>query len=77
MHVAINPTDRADDFIRTHNAGYVAGDAFASGWLERKLGAWLQTQANPAGCVRTALLERIIAARPIPQGFADDGRTML
>jgi hypothetical protein len=77
VQVAINPTDRADDFIRTHNAGYVAGDAFASGWLERKLGAWLQTQANPTGSVRTALLDRIIATRPNPQGFADSGRTML
>jgi hypothetical protein len=33
---AINPADRAERFIRTHNAGFVAGDAFASGFLERK-----------------------------------------
>lgn len=77
VHVAVSPTDRADDFIRSYNAGFVAGAAFASGWLERKLGPWLQTQINPVGCVRAALLDRIVAARLTPAGYADAGRTML
>ena len=77
VHVALNPTSRADEFIRTHNAGFVAGDAFASGWLERKRGAWLQTAGAPTGSVRTALLDRVVAAHPEAAGYADEGRLMM
>jgi hypothetical protein len=77
VHVALNPTDRADDFIRSHNAGFAAGDAFASGWLERKLGAWLQTSGAPIGSVRAPILDQIVAARPTPKGYADSGRMMM
>jgi hypothetical protein len=77
VHVALNPTRRAEEFIVSSNAGFIAGDAFASGWLERKLGAWLQTSTSATGSVRTALLERIVAANPAPQGFSDNGRVMM
>ena len=77
VHVAVNPTDRAEEFIRTHNGGFVAGDAFASGWLERQKGKWLQVGESPTGCVRAALLDRIVAARPTPTGYSNNGRFMM
>jgi hypothetical protein len=76
VHVAIQPTDRADDFIRTSNAGFIAGEAFASGWLERERGTWLQTPRAPTGCIRNALLERLAEVRPKPLGYADSGKVM-
>lgn len=77
VHVAINPTDKAEDWIDSSNAGFLAGDAFASGWLEREKGRWLQVSEGPTGCVRAALLDRIVAARPEPVGYADNGRFMM
>lgn len=77
VHVAINPTHRAEEFISGFNAGFIVGDAFASGWFERERGAWLQTTSAPTGCIRSALLDRIVATRPNPNGFADDGRFMM
>ena len=75
--MAINPTDRAEDWIESHNAGFLAGDAFASGWLEREKGRWLQVSDSPVGCARAALLGRIAGARPEPKGYADNGRVMM
>lgn len=77
IHVAVNPTDRAEEFISGFNSGFIAGDAFGSGWLERERGAWLQTTSAPTGCIRAALLDRIVATRLIPNGFADEGRFMM
>lgn len=77
VHVAVNPTDRAEEWIEAHNSGFLAGDAFASGWLEREKGRWLQVSENPVGCVRAALLDRIVATRVEPKGFADTGRVMM
>ncbi|MHB8286061.1 MAG: hypothetical protein ACYDD1_15485 [Caulobacteraceae bacterium] len=77
VHVAVNPTDRAEDWIESHNAGFLAGDAFASGWLEREKGRWLQVSDSPVGCVRTALLDQVVAARVAPKGYADAGRVMM
>lgn len=77
VHAALNPTDRADDAIRSHNAGLSAGDGFASGWLERKTGAWLQMSTTPMGAFRPDLLEQVAATSPTPKGYADSGRVML
>lgn len=77
VHAALNPTDRAEDFIRTHNAGFVAGDGFASGWLERKRGPWLQTSQTPTGAFRADLLDQVAAAHVPTKGYADNGRVML
>jgi hypothetical protein len=76
VHVAVNPTDQAEDWIESYDAGFHAGDAFASGWLEREKGRWLQASDSPVGCARAALLDRIAAARPDPKGYADAGRVM-
>lgn len=77
VHVAIRPTNRAEEAIRAYNAGFVAGDAFASGWLERESGTWLQTSTSPTGSIRQALLDRVAAVRPSPMGYADSGRVMM
>jgi hypothetical protein len=77
VHAALNPTDRAEDFIRTHNAGFVVGDAFASGWLERERGPWLQASATPTGAFRAELLDQVAAAHIPAKGYADNGRVML
>ncbi|MBP2229683.1 hypothetical protein J2847_002982 [Azospirillum agricola] len=45
--VAVRPTERAAEFVRTANAGFLAGDAFTSGWLERKEGEWPQSTDKP------------------------------
>lgn len=58
-HVAIQPTTRAERAIRAYNADFVAGEAFASGWLERESGKWLQTSTAPTGSIRQILLERL------------------
>lgn len=77
VHVAVQPTDRAADAIRAYNAGFGAGDAFASGWLERETGTWLQTSSAPTGSIRQALLDRVAAVHLSPLGYADSGRVML
>lgn len=77
VHVAVNPTDRAEEFVPGYNAGFMVGDAFASGWFERERGAWLQTTSTPTGCIRAALLDRVVATRPEPNGFTDKGRFMM
>lgn len=76
VHVALQPTARAEEFIRSYNAGFLAGDAFASGWLEREVGRWLQTSKAPTGCIRNALLERVAQHRLDAMGYADSGRVM-
>lgn len=76
VNVAVNPTHQAEQFITSSNAGYIVGDAFTSGWLERRDGAWLQTSSGPIGSVRNKLLDRLVAARPVPNGYRDSGRLM-
>lgn len=77
INVAINPNAYAENYIRSFNAGLHAGDAFASGYLERKLGAWLQTSANPIGSFRRVLLDRLSDVSVLPLGFVDTGKFMM
>lgn len=76
VHVAINPTRHAHEWVTAYDAGFKAGEAFASGWLERREGTWLQMGAAPTGSVRTKLLDHLVANAPSPNGFADHGKTM-
>ena len=39
IHVALRPTGK---FMGCVNAGFLAGEAYANGWLERRSGLWLQ-----------------------------------
>lgn len=80
IHVALWPTKDGDRWVECWNADFAAGDVFASGWLERRDGAWLQT---PIDVSRTSLACRkeklsVVAALNVePNGFADRGRFVL
>lgn len=77
LHVALLPTDRAHEMIGAFNAGFAAGEAFASGWFERERGAWLQTSGSATGSIRAALLDRVAEAQQTPKGYADNGKFMM
>lgn len=47
VHVAVHPKG---DVLRAANAGFDAGDAFATAWLERERGAWMQAASNLFTC---------------------------
>lgn len=40
VHAAVNPKGNA---VRAYNAGFDAGDAFGTTWVERERGAWMQS----------------------------------
>ena len=77
IHVAVRPTDRAEEFITSNNAGLYAGDAFASGWLERKNGKWLQDNGKPCNAFRRDILPMIAQMAVAPNGFQDNGRIIM
>lgn len=69
VHVAVNPNG---DWVRASNAGFIAGDAFASGWLERKVGAWLQSTPKSLRC-RRYLIKELAEMDVEPLGYGDKG----
>lgn len=72
VHVAVNPTGNS---VQAFNAGFSAGDAFATSWLERAKGAWLQNASNQFNCRKTLLKPLAdIVVRPL--GFGDRGKVM-
>jgi len=73
IHVAFWPTDDADRWIVAGNAGFLAGELFAQGWLERRDGAWLQFSAKPLLWCRKAKLDRAAGLSVRPRGYADRG----
>jgi hypothetical protein len=73
IHVALWPTPEAMDFARAYNAGFAAGEVFASGWLERRDGAWLQYPRKPDLRCRSHRLATLAALDIRPKGYADRG----
>lgn len=76
IHVAFWPTADSADWLPAAWIGFRAGDAFASGWLERRDGAWLQVSSDPLGrqfSCRQPRLEKIAALDIQPKGYADRG----
>ena len=72
IHAAINPKG---DSVKAYNAGFSAGDAFATGWLERQRGAWLQSSKS-LNCKRNIIRE--LAEMDVkPLGYGDKGRVIL
>ena len=69
VHVAVNPKD---DWVRTANAGFTAGDAFARSWIERRRGAWLQSALSGFSC-RRALVKILASMSVEPHGYGDRG----
>lgn len=80
IHVALWPTANGR-LVAAYNAGLHAGDVFASGWLERRKGAWLQV-GNSAGrgwtfSARKNRLERVADLVVRQHGYAADGSFMM
>ena len=76
IHVALWPAGDSRKFMRTVNAGVYAGEAYATGWLERRHGAWLQSSPESFNC-RRKLLGRVAGATIVPDGFGDRGKVIL
>ena len=70
---AVNPKG---DAVRAYNAGFDAGDAFGSTWVERQRGAWMQTSDTNFNC-RRALLPVLAALKVEPMGYGDRGRVIM
>jgi len=71
VHVALNPGKEAERWITAPNADGRAGDAFATGYLERGTCAFLRAQAGMHLCCRPALLEPLTKVRVTPNGYLD------
>ena len=72
IHVAVNPKN---DSVSSFNAGFYAGDVFATGWLERERGVWLQSSTASLSCKRH-LLDQLSKLNMKPLGYGDNGKTM-
>ncbi|RYY26344.1 MAG: hypothetical protein EOP62_10930 [Sphingomonadales bacterium] len=77
IHVAAWPTKDAEYWVPAVNAGRLAGEAFAMGWLERRDGAWLQVArdsrlTNSFRCKNTHL-DLLAGLEVAPLGYADRG----
>lgn len=77
IHVALWPTPEGERWVKPINAGFLAGDVFASGWLERRDGAWLQVSRDRGQgwgfrCRQNRLGE-VAALNLRPKGYADRG----
>lgn len=73
VHVVVNPKGRG---LITNDRSFRAGDAWAGGWLERKLGAWLQSSTSQFSC-RQALLPKLVDMSAEPLGYGDRGRVIM
>lgn len=73
IHAALNPKG---DWVRAFNAGFSAGDAFGTTWIERERGAWMQSSDSSFNC-RKSLLEELASLTVQPQGYGDRGRVIL
>lgn len=68
--VVANPRDESD--APGFYSSLEDGDATAQGWVERRLGAWLQ-DGGEAFHVRRALQPRLAAIKIAPLGYSDQG----
>ena len=73
VHAAVNPKG---DRLREHGAGFAAGDVFGTTWLERRVGAWLQSTPEGFRC-RKPFLAELANLEVKPQGFGDRGKLIM
>lgn len=77
VHVAFWPTDEGKRWVAAANAGFLAGDLYASGWLERRNGAWLQVSSDAGKSTtfrcRKHRLADVAMLQVRPAGYADRG----
>lgn len=74
IHVLLDP--RNERVKADFNDGLVDGAAYAHGWLERRLGAWIQDGGEEFSCKR-AVQARLAAVAIEPQGYAEQGSFIL
>jgi len=70
FHVVLKP--RKADVQPDWYCGLSSGDAVASGWVERRLGAWLQDGGEGVHC-RRVLQSRLAGVAIEPAGYSDQG----
>lgn len=74
IHAALWPTEDGLRVVKSLNAYFRAGEAFATGWLERREGAWLQvSSSSPEFTCRKHRLAEVAALNVSPRGYADRG----
>jgi hypothetical protein len=73
VHAAVNPKG---DMVRAFNAGFDAGDAFGTTWVERERGTWMQSSDSSFNC-RKGLLAHLAALQVEPMGYGDRGRVIM
>lgn len=73
VKVALWPSAKAEEWISAVNAGFLAGELHATGWLERRNGAWLQVSRDKFFACRRARLQTVAEMNLRPKGFADRG----
>lgn len=73
VHAAVYPKG---NIVRAFNAGFDAGDAFGTTWVERERGAWMQSSDYSFNC-RKSLLDQLAALQVEPMGYGDRGRVIL
>ena len=72
VSAAVNPKG---DRVRSHDAGFDAGDAVGTTWVERARGAWMQSSDSLFNC-RKPLLAVLAGFQVEPQGYGDRGGIM-
>lgn len=80
IDVLVNPRGEGETSVGVRAwAGFWAkvSDAYASGWLERAKGRWLQTGAKPMGYFRRDIIPTLAALSVQPNGYAPSGRFMM
>jgi hypothetical protein len=80
IHVALWPTPDGSRWVGAAMAGFLAGDAYASGWLERREGAWLQVSTQRLGdqfSCRRDRLKQVASIEIAPTGYGDRGSFQL
>lgn len=72
IHVALWPAQDGRRWVRTVNADFLAGDLYATGWVERRHGAWLRSSTRQFSC-RSNRLALVAGETVEPRGYGDRG----
>jgi hypothetical protein len=76
IHAAINPPPGGENNVRAGNAGFYAGEAFGNTWLERDIGAYIQTSTS-AFRIRKSVLAVLADGNIEPKGYGDRGKVIM
>lgn len=74
IQVGLWPTEQADAWVAYVDAGFKVGEIVAWGYLERKLGKWLQVGTILRLKSRAGFADRVARIKVKPRGYKDEGR---